>query len=265
MQSAGRGQVPRFGGGPGEAVIDFDRIIIFTDGACSGNPGPGGWGAVVVTPDGEVTELGAGDRETTNNRMELLATIRALDAVRGRPEPVDLYTDSTYVIKGITQWIWGWRKRGWKTAQGQDVSNKDLWKQLSVVVSKRPDEGEINWCYVRGHRGVPGNERVDAIAVAFTHGRPARLFRGPLIRYDVAIHDLPEDTSLPVRDPSKPDKKKAKAYSYLSVIDGVPMRHATWPECESRVKGQSGARFKKALSPEDELKIFESWGVDPPA
>ena len=100
-------------------------IIVFTDGAAKGNPGPGGWGAIVVTPDQHVTELGGGSPHTTNNRMELSGAIAALQHVANQPGPVAIYTDSTYVIQGITQWVWGWRKRGWKTAQGGDVLNRE--------------------------------------------------------------------------------------------------------------------------------------------
>jgi len=105
-------------------------IILFTDGAAKGNPGPGGWGAIVLTPEHHVTELGGGSPHTTNNKMELGGAIAALQHVADRPEPVAIYTDSTYLIQGITQWVWGWRKRGWKTASGTDVLNRDLWEEL---------------------------------------------------------------------------------------------------------------------------------------
>jgi ribonuclease HI len=112
-------------------------IIVFTDGAAKGNPGPGGWGAIVMTPDGRVTELGDGAPHTTNNKMELGGAIAALRHIANRPGPVAIYTDSTYVIQGITQWVWGWRKRGWKTAQGSDVLNRDLWEELSSLVDRK--------------------------------------------------------------------------------------------------------------------------------
>lgn len=232
-------------------------ILIFCDGACSGNPGPGGWGTIIVTPEGEVRELGGGESQTTNNQMELTAAIRGLEVIRSHPGAVRIHTDSVYVIRGITQWIWGWRKRGWKNAEGQDVANRDRWETLLRVVSSR-SSGEISWHYVRGHAGVPGNERVDAIAVGYTKGRPVPLYNGPLLKYDVAIHDIPEDTSLPE---IKPREKKAAAYSYLSLVNGVPARHTTWSECEKRTKGVSGARFKKALTPDEDAEILAAWGV----
>jgi ribonuclease HI len=240
----------------------FQGIIIFTDGACSGNPGPGGWGAIVVYPQGQVRELGGGADATTNNRMELQATISALYHCRDEANQIHVFTDSVYVIRGITQWIWGWRKRGWKNAAGDDVANKDLWEQLSAVVSRRPSTAGIQWHYVRGHIGVPGNERADEIAVSYTKGFKPELYQGPLIKYSIPIHDIPEDTSLP--EPKSQDKnKKPSAFSYLSLVDGMARRHTTWAECERLVKGRSGARFKKAISADNEVEILASWGVDP--
>ena len=112
-------------------------IVVFTDGAAKGNPGPGGWGVVVVTPGGHVTELGGGRSPTTNNQMELTGAIQALVSLQGTPGAVAIYTDSTYVIKGIREWIWAWRRRGWKTAEGADVLNRELWEQLAAAVGTR--------------------------------------------------------------------------------------------------------------------------------
>jgi len=233
-------------------------IVVFADGAAKGNPGPGGWGAIVVTPDGQVTELGGGTGHTTNNRMELTAAIEALRHVGRSAGPVAVHTDSAYVIRGIRDWIHGWRRRGWRTAGGGDVVNRDLWETLAAVEARA---GNVAWHHVRGHRGIPGNERADEIANAFAAGQRPTLYRGPLVRYDVAVLDIPDDTSLPRRSsgPRAGDRKSAP-HSYLSVVDGRPMRHATWAECERRVKGRSGARFKKAMSPADEEAILRSWG-----
>ncbi|MCM2323250.1 MAG: ribonuclease HI [Oligoflexia bacterium] len=234
-------------------------IVIFADGASSGNPGPGGWGAIVAWPDGRVQELGGGDPSTTNNRMELTAVIRALLVVEKDPHPVAVYTDSVYVIRGITQWVWAWRKRGWKTAEGAEVANPDLWKQLMGALARRDKAFPVEWHFVRGHSGIPGNERVDQIAVSFSKGPPTRLYSGPLLSYPVAIHDIPENTELPAMRPK--EAPKPAAHSYLSLVGGTPMRHKSWAECEKRVKGVSAAKFKKAMSPEDEAAILASWGV----
>lgn len=237
---------------------EFKNILIFTDGACSGNPGPGGWGAVVVTPEGHVTELGGAVPGTTNNRMEMSATIHSLRSARDIKGHVDLYTDSTYVIRGITQWIWGWKKRGWLNAEGAEVSNRDLWEVLHDEVLKRGSADKINWHYSRGHVGTPGNERCDEIAVGFSRGKWVDLYEGSILHYGIAIYDLPEDSSLPEM---KEKKEKKVAHSYLSYLEGKVVRHTDWADCERRVKGRSGAKFKKAMSPSDEGSILESWGL----
>ena len=245
-----------------------DQILLFTDGAASGNPGPGGWAAVIVTPDGHVTELGGGAPHTTNNRMELMGAISALQHVPAGSARIAIYTDSSYVINGITQWVWGWQRRGWKTSEGADVLNRELWEQLLALVHTH-GRARLNWQWVRGHDGTPGNERVDQIAVAFSRGRNETLYDGPLDNYPLPILELPDTTSRPEAGSRKSGSaprsdaggaKKGPPYSYLSVVDGELQRHATWAECERRVKGRTGARFRKALSPADEASILRSWG-----
>lgn len=241
----------------------FDSIMIFSDGACTGNPGPGGWGSVIVYPEGRVQELGGGNPETTNNRMEMVGALRGLAAIEAPAQSeIEMFTDSTYVIRGITQWIWGWRNRGWKTAEGKDVTNRDLWEELSRQVA-RLKPAVIHWRYVRGHTGVPGNERCDEISVAFAKGRRIQLFDGPLLQYPLAIHDVPEDLELPPVRTAEQQKKKEPAFSYLSYHGGIVHRHKTWAECERRVKGQSAAKFKKSKSSADEKEILKGWGLDP--
>ena len=133
-------------------------ITIHTDGACSGNPGPGGWGAILEWR-GHTKELKGGEAETTNNRMELMAAIQALEALK-RPSQVRLVTDSTYVRDGVTKWIHGWKKNGWKNAQKKPVKNDDLWKRLDAIAQKH----SVQWDWVKGHAGDPGNERADELA-----------------------------------------------------------------------------------------------------
>jgi ribonuclease HI len=238
------------------------QTIVFTDGAAKGNPGPGGWGVVIATADGRVTERGGGARHTTNNRMELTAVIEALRHLRATPGAIAVHTDSTYVIRGITEWIRGWRRRGWTTANGQPVLNRELWEPLAELVAER-GRGGIAWHYVRGHAAVPGNERADAIAVAFAAGSRIDLYDGPLLPYPIAIQDVPEDTALPARNDGGRRSIKATPYSYLSLVNGQPMRHTTWADCARRVKGVSGARFKKAMSADEEAAILAAWGCPP--
>ena len=135
-----------------------DEVIIYTDGACSGNPGPGGWGALLVC-DGRERELSGGDAATTNNRMEMMAVIEALNVLK-KPVRAVVYTDSQYVQKGISEWIHGWKRKGWKTASGDPVKNVDLWKALDEAARVH----EIEWKWVKGHAGHPENERVDRLA-----------------------------------------------------------------------------------------------------
>jgi len=131
---------------------------MYTDGACSGNPGPGGWGTVLMS-GAHRKELFGGERETTNNRMEMMAVIRGAEALK-RGCSVDIYTDSKYVMKGMTEWVVGWKKRGWKTAAKQPVKNVDLWQRLEQAL----DRHEVNWNWVKGHSGIPGNDLADELA-----------------------------------------------------------------------------------------------------
>ena len=134
------------------------RVTIYTDGACSGNPGPGGWGAVLQYGDAK-KEINGGTSETTNNRMEMMAAIIALESLK-RPMAVDLYTDSTYVRSGITEWLPGWKRRNWRTAAKKPVKNVDLWQRLDSAAAAH----QIAWHWVKGHAGNPGNERADELA-----------------------------------------------------------------------------------------------------
>jgi len=142
-----------------------ERVQIFTDGACSGNPGPGGWG-VVLRWKGTEKEISGGERETTNNRMEMMAAIKALESLK-RTVPVDLYTDSTYVRDGITKWLPGWKSNGWKTAAKKPVKNQDLWQRLEAAIQ----DHDVKWHWVKGHAGHPENERADELARTGIPGR----------------------------------------------------------------------------------------------
>ena len=145
------------------------KVVIYTDGACSGNPGPGGWGAVLIS-GGHEREISGGELDTTNNRMELMAAIRALEALK-RPCRVALHTDSQYVRTGITEWLAAWKARGWRTAAKAPVKNEDLWRRLDAARARH----EVQWRWVKGHNGHPLNERADALArQGLTEARDAR-------------------------------------------------------------------------------------------
>lgn len=136
-----------------------DHVIIHTDGACKGNPGPGGWGAVLQAGGGHEKELWGGEPNTTNNRMELMAAIMALEALK-RPCKVELHTDSKYVMQGITEWMRGWKARGWLTAEKKPVKNADLWQRLDAARARH----DVKWRWVKGHAGHELNERADQLA-----------------------------------------------------------------------------------------------------
>jgi ribonuclease HI len=224
----------------------------YTDGGCLGNPGPGGWGVHVEYPDGRVVELGGAELDTTNNRMELRAAIEAARSVADWPRAT-IVADSQYVLRGIRSWVHGWKRNGWKTSNGSPVLNRELWEELDAVATDR-----LTWEWAKGHSGVPGNERCDAIASWF-----AASVR-PLDRQHRARRPAgaPSGSATAAR-PQQPRSTSGggNGFSYISLVDGIPARHATWGECESRVKGVKAARFKKVKSASEADDTFSSWGV----
>lgn len=254
-------------------------IHVFTDGASRGNPGPGGWGAIIVSQrrdddrtsndkyqisnngSGNVYELGGRKEETTNNEMELAAAVEALAFIAehaGTNRSVTLYSDSRYVVEGITKWILGWKKRGWKTKQKTPVQHKEMWQKLDTLANTL----DVVWQKLPGHSGVVGNVRADAIATAYADGEDPNLFGGKLSSYKYDVLDMSVDMDKKHTRDKKRARSSGKAYSYLSLIDGVAKRHATWAECKQRVEGKQ-ARFRKALSAEHEREVLHEWGVDP--
>lgn len=230
------------------------HTYIFTDGASRGNPGAGGWGAVIVKPTtSEVVEIGGREDNTTNNRMELSGVIGVLKTLGGEQE-VTIFTDSGYVIKGATSWVNNWKKNGWKTMQKTDVLNSDLWKELDLLLSSR----KVEWKQVSGHVGLPGNERADEIATSFADKKPTELFNGSKADYKVDIENVEIDEEAVAERSAKRAHSSQMAYSYVSMIDGDIQTHKTWTETEARVKGKN-ARFRKSLSPENETEIIREF------
>lgn len=157
------------------------KTIIYTDGSSRGNPGPGGWGAIVIFED-KVQELGGREEMTTNNRMELKGAIEALRTVTSA-DSIVVYSDSQYVIKGITEWISGWQAKGWRNSQKKPVLNRDLWEELLEATEGK----SIDWKYVAGHSNVVGNERCDEIATLFADNEKITLFKGPKSSYSYLL------------------------------------------------------------------------------
>ena len=158
-----------------------DEIIIYTDGSSLGNPGPGGWGSVIASPDGKIVELGGREKESTNNRMEMMAAISALRLIQERKikgKMINVHTDSAYLLNGITVWIYGWMKNNWRNAAKDRVLNQDLWEELFKLEFDLKRKYEVKWIKVKGHDGVKLNERCDLIATGFSAGEHVLLFRG---------------------------------------------------------------------------------------
>ena len=237
---------------------ELHKFVVFADGACSGNPGPGGWGAI-VSDETRVVELGGYHSTTTNNRMELEAVYQALKNIHARQSKaqITIYTDSNYVVQGITKWISSWKKNSWKTLAKEEVKNKDLWIKLDEIFSEAKEFCSIEWKHVDGHSGIPGNERADEIAASFSKRDEIELFDGLIENYSV---DLTYLMASKVPKAKSKSKSKGKVF-YLSLVNGKVFRDETWKACEARVKNQRGAKYKKFSSPEEEREILHTWGV----
>ncbi len=220
---------------------------------------------VVSQSTQRVKEGGGSERLVTNNQMELMAAVRALEYVGSQKLSGDVlvHSDSRYLINGITKWIIDWKRKGWITASKTPVENQELWQQLDTAIASLNAKGQqVLWQYVGGHIGVKGNERCDAIATAFATGgssEPA-LFDGDLSKYGISdILDISHNVEKKSEKGSDRSRKRTSAYSYVSAVGGVVQVHKTWAECEGRVRGQRGARYKKALSAGEEAALISEF------
>lgn len=226
-------------------------ITIFTDGAAKGNPGPGGYGAVVW--DGEqVYELGEAKDPTTNNETELRAAVEALKSIKSDNNEVTIYTDSKYVVEGASGWIFGWMKNGWKTKANEDVQHKGIWQELIKEINRQ----KVSWIKVPGHVGLIGNERADTIASDLGEKKEVDLYMGSKAEYPLEIENVEWDKEAAAKRSAARKRSREKAYSYISKVDGEVKTHETWKECEDRVKGKSGVRYKKSISASEEKEII---------
>ncbi len=232
----------------------MEKIIAFTDGASKGNPGPGGWGSVVVFGE-SISEFGGFEKKTTNNRMEMMAGLSALEYAKSKNRSIIIYTDSSYLVNGITKWVSGWQRKGWKTMTGGDVLNKDIWEKLVSNSSGI----SVEWRLLQGHVGIPGNERADKIASDLADGIDVKLYSGSIRDYGINVMDFSINEIKAEAKSGQKTRSNAKAYSYLSMVDGEIKIHKTWAECEERVKGVKGALYRKSVSEEDEKQIIESF------
>lgn len=235
-----------------------DKYIAYTDGACSGNPGRGGWASIILSPKGSVKEIGGSQNTTTNNKMELTAVIETLRILKPRSELI-LLTDSSYVLNGITKWIYGWKKNNWRSSSGEEVANKELWQDLYEVSRNH----KIDWRYCRGHIGIAGNERADEIAVNFSKEQYNDLYFGSAENYGHELLPLPEEVEIPSYGNNKAKNGIKEKVFYLSYTNGVVRAHKDWSSCQASTQGVSGAKFKKVKNEDEENSTLKSWGLDP--
>ena len=259
-----------------------NSIIIYTDGSSLGNPGPGGYGCVIVFTEKElVVELGAYENATTNNKMELTAILTALEYLKKNNISSDaeivIHTDSSYAINGITKWIFGWQKNNWITSTKTPVLNEELWKQL---ISLKNYFKSLSFEHVRGHSGIWGNERCDMIATSFASKSKIDLFHGKLSQYDDRILSTKRRVSRPHPNPllkgdgiiqvsstpksSSSEKEKygkgsGKAYSYVALVNGKIQTFKDWESCKAVVHGRS-SKYKKVFSEQEEQVLKKEWG-----
>jgi len=251
----------------------MENWVAFSDGACSGNPGPGGWATILWNVEADlVAELGGREVSTTNNRMEMIAARESMryflsQASSKSQAKLWLVTDSSYFMKGLEDWLPGWKRNNWLKKDGQGVANQDLWMELDELQS---EISELEIVHILGHSGIVENERVDEIAVEFSRGQEKiSLFSGS--RQDLPRRGLFETRGKPLKDwlkaiqnhsqtrtAKKSSPTKAPGSYYVSVVDGTVETHTVWSACEKRVKGTSGARFKKVKNELEQREFLAS-------
>lgn len=244
----------------------MNDIEIYTDGSSRGNPGPGGWGAIIVINEDKgvrVRELGGRESQTTNNRMELTAMLQSLSHIEKltkKNQRIIIHTDSSYLLNGVTIWMYAWEKNGWKTKTKEDVSNRDIWEQILPLVFRLSKKCEVIFKKVVGHAGIFGNERADIIATGYADGERVLLYSGGLSEYEKLLGGKLEDRdeNVPIKKIKKSTSSK-KAFSYVSLVDGKIAVDDTWEKCEKKVKGKKGAKFQKVFSKQEENDLIGLW------
>lgn len=229
-----------------------EKIVVYTDGASRGNPGAGGYGAIIMFPAGKVLEIGGREDNTTNNRMEMMAVLKSLEVIEERTKEGEtvIFSDSAYVVNGISGWMFAWEKNGWKTKEGNIVLNQDIWKDLFGICFRLKNRG-LKMEKVPGHAGVILNERADIIAQSFADKTNLNLFVGEKSKYESILKDVKVST--------KKSNDKRPAYSYVSLVSGVLKTYKDWKSCEEDVKGKNGAKFRKVYSKDEEKELLKEW------
>jgi ribonuclease HI len=242
------------------------ELVIYTDGASRGNPGPGGWGAVILV-DGYAMEIAGSAKKATNNQMELQAVLEVLSdsATRAHNGPIVVFSDSAYVVNGLNSWIWGWEKKGWITSTKTPVENKEIWVKLLSLLKELGSK--LTVAKVKGHGGELYNERCDELAVSAALGLSAQAgkkenhFKGSQKDYDKFLIDI-GTTAKKASPKKKKSKETGPAYSYVSMVGGKVYADKTWAECEARVKGKKGAKYKKVFSKAEETSLVQDYTLD---
>jgi ribonuclease HI len=244
------------------------ELIIYTDGASRGNPGPGGWGAVILVgpPAGGIAmEIAGSAKKATNNQMELQAVLEVLSdsATRAHNGPIAVFSDSAYVVNGLNSWIWGWEKKGWITSTKTPVENKEIWVKLLALLKELGSK--LTVAKIKGHGGELYNERCDELAVSAALGKKEKHFKGSQKDYDKFLKDI-GTTKKSKSSKTKTTNRKAlpsgPAYSYVSMVGGKVYTDKTWAECEARVKGKKGAKYKKVFSKAEETALVQDYTLD---
>ncbi len=235
-----------------------NELLIYTDGASRGNPGPGGWAAVILVAD-MAMEVAGGVKKATNNQMELQAVLAVLSdsAALAHIGPVTVLSDSAYVVNGLNSWVWGWEKKGWMTMQKTPVENKDIWVKLLALLKEYGDRLTIT--KVSGHAGELYNERCDELAVDAALGKKQNLFQGKLGDYDVFLGEIGTTKKVGKTKSKSKSKSSAPAYSYVSLVNGKVHTDKTWAACEKRVKGKKSAKYKKVFSKTEETELMQDY------
>jgi ribonuclease HI len=238
-------------------------LTIYTDGASRGNPGPSGWGAVILVgppAGGYAMEIAGGSKKATNNQMELQAVLEVLSdsGARAHKGPVIVYSDSAYVVNGLNSWVYGWEKKGWITSTKTPVENKTIWVKLLELLKEYGKRLSIE--KVSGHAGDLYNERCDELAVNAALGKKETHFKGAQKDYDKFLEEI-GTTKKSARGGSALGRKKStgQAYSYVSMVGGKVYADKTWKECEARVKGKKGAKYQKVFSKAEETSLVQDY------
>jgi ribonuclease HI len=235
------------------------ELVIYTDGASRGNPGKGGYAAIILA-GGMVMEIADRKAHATNNQMELAAVEAVLSdsGALSWDGPVTLYSDSTYVINGLTKWVYGWQKNGWITSTKTPVENKNQWEHLLKLLKEYGKRLSIE--KVKGHAGDLYNERCDELAVSAALDQSPKLFSGSLEDYKKFLNEAGyTEGTMKTKISSAKSKSNKPAYSYVSMINGIVQSDKSWAACEKRVKGVKGAKFKKVFSKEEETELMQDW------